>query len=121
LDAVALKKAIINNSISHLCVTKLDVLDGLEEVSIAVQYEYKGKVFSSFPSIPSEELKHCKPIYKNFKGWNQSTAGITKIEDLPREAQHFIDAIESILAKKIVLISTGPGREDNIVIEDFFD
>ena len=120
LDAVAVKKAIINNSISHLCVTKLDVLDGLEEISIAVQYDYKGKVFSSFPSIPSEELKHCKPIYKNFKGWNQSTSGITKIEDLPREAQHFIDAIESIVARKIVLISTGPGREDNIVIEDLF-
>ena len=120
LDAVAVKKAIINNSISHFCLTKLDVLDGLEKISIAIEYDYNGEIFTSFPSIASDELKRCKPIYREFKGWNQPTSGIRNFRDLPTEAKDYIHAIESILSKKIVLISTGPDRKDNIILEDLF-
>ena len=98
LDAVAVKKSIINNSISHFCLTKLDVLDGLEKISIAVEYDYNGKIFTSFPSISSDELKRCKPIYREFKGWDQPTSGIRNFQDLPIEAQDYIHAIESILS-----------------------
>jgi len=120
LDAMAVKKSIINNSISHFCLTKLDVLDGLEKISIAVEYNFNGKVLSSPTSMTSKELQGCKPIYREFKGWRQPTSGIRKFQDLPIEARDYIHAIESILSKKIILISTGPDRKDNIVLEDLF-
>ena len=119
-DAVAVKKSIINSSISHFCLTKLDVLDGLEKIFIAVEYDFKGEVISSFPSSTSDDLQVCKPIYREFKGWNHPTSGVRNVQDLPIEARDYIDAIESILSRKIVLVSTGPDREDSIVIEDLF-
>ena len=120
LDTVAVKKSIINNSISHFCLTKLDVLDGLKKISIAVEYDFNGEVLSSSTSMSSKELEGCKPIYREFKGWNQPTSGIRDFQNLPIEARDYIHAIESILSKKIILISTGPDREDNIVLEDLF-
>ena len=120
LDVVAVKKSITNNSISHFCLTKLDVLDGLEKISIAVEYNFNGEVLSSSTSMSSKELQECKPIYREFKGWSQPTSGIRNFQDLPIEARDYIHAIESILSKKIILISTGPDREDNIVLEELF-
>ena len=120
LDAVAVKKSIVNNSISHFCLTKLDVLDGLEKIYIAVEYDFNGEVFSSSTSMTSKELEQCKPIYREFKGWNLPTSGIRNFQELPIEARNYIHAIESILSKRIVLVSTGPDREDNIVVEDLF-
>ena len=120
LDTVAVKKSIINNSISHFCLTKLDVLDGLEKIFIAVEYNLNGEILSSSTSMSSKELQECKPIYREFNGWNQPTSGIRDFQDLPIEARDYIHAIESILSKKIILISTGPDREDNIVVDDLF-
>ena len=119
-DAVAVKKSIINSSISHFCLTKLDVLDGLEKISIAVEYDFNGEVLSSSTSMSSKELQECKPIYREFKGWSQPTSGIKDFRDLPIEARDYIHAIESILSKKIILISTGPDRADHIILEDLF-
>ena len=70
--------------------------------------------------MSSKELEGCKPIYREFKGWNQPTSGIRDFQNLPIEARDYIHAIESILSKKIILISTGPDRENNIVLEDLF-
>ena len=120
LDAVAVKKSIVNNSISHFCLTKLDVLDGLEKIYIAVEYDFNGEYLSSSTSMTSKELQECKPIYREFKGWKQPTSGIRNFQDLPIEARNYIHAIESILSKRIVLVSTGPDRGDNIVLEDLF-
>ena len=120
LDAVAVKKSIINNSISHFCLTKIDVLDGLEKIFIAVEYNLNGEILSSSTSMSSKELQECKPIYREFKGWKQPTSGIRDFQDLPIEARDYIHTIESILSRKIILISTGPDREDNIVIDDLF-
>jgi len=117
LDVVALRKAIINNSISHLCLTKLDVLDGLDEVYVAVEYEILGDRYSTMPNINKEHLINCKPIYKKFEGWKESTSGATTINQLPEQAKQFISAIESLLSTKVALISTGPDRKDIIVLD----
>ena len=121
LDLVALRRAIINNSITHLCLTKLDVLDGLEEINVAVEYELSGKVFPIMPNLNDQGLEKCKPIYKTFKGWKEQTSGIREIEDLPDQAKGFISSIEELLGIKIALVSTGPDRKDIIVLEDIFD
>ena len=121
LDVVALRKAIINNSISHLCLTKLDVLDGLDEVYVAVEYEILGDRYSTMPNINKEHLINCKPIYKKFEGWKESTSGATTINQLPEQAKQFISAIESLLSTKVVLVSTGPDRKDIIVLDKFFN
>ena len=121
LDLVALKRAIVNNSISHLCLTKLDVLDGLEEINVAVEYKLSGKVFSIMPNLNDHDLEKCKPIYKSFKGWKEQTSGMRDIEDLPDQAKNFISSIEKLLGIKISLISTGPDRKDIIILDDLFD
>ena len=117
LDVVALRKAIINNSISHLCLTKLDVLDGLDEVYVAVEYEILGDRYSTMPNINKEHLINCKPIYKKFEGWKESTSGATTINQLPEQAKQFISSIESLLSTKVALVSTGPDRKDIIVLD----
>ncbi len=121
LDLVALRRAIVNNSISHLCLTKIDVLDGLEEINVAVEYELSGKVFSIMPNLNEQDLGKCKPIYKTFKGWQEQTSGMRNIEDLPDEAKIFISSIEKILSLKISLISTGPDRNDIIILDNLFN
>ena len=121
LDVVALRKAIINNSISHLCLTKLDVLDGLDEVYVAVEYEILGDRYSTMPNINKEHLINCKPIYKKFEGWKESTSGATTINQLPEQAKQFISSIESLLSTKVALVSTGPDRKDIIVLDKFFN
>ena len=121
LDLVALRRAIVNNSISHLCLTKIDVLDGLEEINVAVEYELSGKVFSIMPNLNEQDLGKCKPIYKTFKGWKEQTSGMRNIEDLPDEAKKFISSIEKILSLKISLISTGPDRNDIIILDNLFN
>ena len=121
LDLVALRRAIVNNSISHLCLTKLDVLDGLEEINVAVEYKLSGKFFSIMPNLNDHDLEKCKPIYKSFKGWKEQTSGMRDIEDLPDQAKNFISSIEKLLGIKISLISTGPDRKDIIILDDLFD
>ena len=121
LDIVALRKAIINNSISHLCLTKLDVLDGLDKINVAVEYEISGKRYSTMPNINKDHLSHCKPIYKKYEGWKETTSGATSIDQLPEQAKQFISSIESLLSTKVALVSTGPDRKDIIVLEKFFN
>ena len=119
-DAVAAKKSIINNSISHLCITKLDVLDDLDEISIAIEYEIEEETYTTYPAVSLSKLNKCKPRYKTYKGWKQSTAGITDFEKLPKEAKEYIAAIQSMLHTKVAMISTGPDRADIIIMEELF-
>jgi len=121
LDIVALRKAIINNSISHLCLTKLDVLDGLDKIHVAVEYEISGERYSTMPNINKDHLSHCKPIYKQFEGWQATTSGATSIGQLPEQAKQFISSIESLLSTKVALVSTGPDRKDIIVLDKIFN
>ena len=96
LDLVALKKAIFTNSVTDLCITKLDVLDEMQEISVCIEYEKN------------------KPVYKKFKGWLSSTEGITEYSDLPKEAKDYIEFIEDYIECNASIISTGPSRDQTI-------
>ena len=119
-DAVALRRSIINSSVSGLCVTKLDVLDGLETIKICVGYEIDGKPISGVPVIV-DRFADCRPIYEEMPGWSESTVGITRFGDLPRNALEYLARIEELVAVPLDIISTGPDREQTIIRRHPFD
>ena len=120
LDAVALKRAIQINSISGLCITKLDVLDGLETIRIAVAYERDGQQTDAMP-CGAEEFESVSPVYIDLPGWSESTVGKTSIEDLPQNARDFIAKIEEIVEAPVDIISTGPDRKETIILRHPFE
>lgn len=119
-DAVALRRSIVNSSVSGLCVTKLDVLDGLETVRICVGYEIDGEAIAGIPVIV-DRFADCKPVYEDMIGWSDSTVGATAYEDLPGNAQAYLRRIEELVGIPIDIISTGPDREQTIVQRHPFD
>ena len=108
------------SGINGIALTKLDVLDELEEIKMCIQYELDGKKIDHLPSASEDQLK-VKPIYKVFEGWKSSTKGIKNIDDLPENAKKYIYAIEDFIGAKISSISTSPEREDTILLENPFD
>ncbi|HZS66580.1 MAG TPA: adenylosuccinate synthase [Burkholderiales bacterium] len=119
-DAAALKRSIQLNGCSGLCITKLDVLDGVEVVKICVGYELEGE-FSEILPVGAEELERCHPVYEDLPGWMESTVGIKSHERLPKNAQAYLERIERLAGVPIDLISTGPDREETIVRRHPFD
>ena len=119
-DAVALKRAVQVNSISGLCITKLDVLDGLESIQICVGYECDGDNLSSAP-VGAESLAVCKPIYEEMPGWSDSTYGVKAYDDLPANAKAYLTRIEEIVGVPLDIISTGPDRAETILVRHPFD
>jgi len=113
-DAVALRRSIINSSVSGLCVTKLDVLDGLETVRICVGYEIDGQPIAGLPVLVNR-FADCRPVYEDMEGWSESTVGATSDEELPANAQKYLGRIEELVNVPIDIISTGPDREQTIV------
>ena len=113
-DAVALRRSIINSSVSGLCVTKLDVLDELESIQICIGYEIDGKPISGLPVVV-DRFAECKPIYEEWAGWQESTVGITKFDELPQKARDYLTRIEALAGVPVDIISTGPDREQTIV------
>ena len=118
-DAAALKRSIQLNGISGLGVTKLDVLDGMETVQLAVGYRVNGAVSDILPA-GAEALAECEPVYEEMPGWKESTVGLTRFGQLPAAAQDYLKRIEQILEAPIDLISTGPEREQTIVLRHPF-
>ncbi|CAL4324731.1 Adenylosuccinate synthetase [Buchnera aphidicola (Chaitophorus sp. 3695)] len=120
LDLFLLKKMILINSLSGLCLTKIDVLDYLPEIKVCTKYLDKNsnKEIYSYP-FTIENWRNIIPVYKTFKGWNQSTRGLTLFLDLPIEAQNYINFISSFLNISIDLISTGPNRHETIINNKF--
>jgi len=114
LDLVALKYAIRLNGMNELTLTKLDVLDDFETISVCTHYEVDGKTTHKFP-LESTDLEKLKPVYKNFKGWNQSTRNISKFEDLPKNARDYIAYVEEFIGVKFNIVSTGPKRTETIL------
>jgi len=113
-DAVALRRSIVNSSVSGLCVTKLDVLDGLETVRICVGYEIDGEPIAGLPVLV-DRFADCKPVYEELPGWSGSTVGATTSSDLPDNARKYLARIEALVEVPIDIISTGPDREQTIV------
>jgi adenylosuccinate synthase len=124
-DAVAMKRSIQINGISGLCVTKLDVLDGIETLRIGLDYEFnnhkKERKLGGILPIGADELACCKPIYEEIPGWLESTAGIKSFKQLPKSAQNYLKRIETICQIPVDMISTGPSREETIVLRHPFD
>jgi adenylosuccinate synthase len=118
-DAVAMKKAVEINSLSSLCITKLDILDPLDEIKICVGYEYEGKKISVFPPS-AEEVALCKPIYETYPGWKSNTFGATEYNALPEAAKAYLKRIETLLEVPIDMISTGPERNQTIILRNIF-
>ncbi len=113
-DAVALRRSIVNSSVSGLCVTKLDVLDDLETVQICVGYQIDGKPIAGLPVV-ADRFAECKPIYEEHPGWRESTVGATRFEDLPAKARTYLARIQELAGVPIDIISTGPDREQTII------
>ena len=118
-DAVALKRSRQINSLSGLCITKLDVLDGMETIRICTGYEYDGET-RSIPPAGAENFSRCKPVYVEVAGWNESTVGIKDYSQLPEEARNYLDRIEEITETQIDMISTGPDRTETIILNNPF-
>lgn len=114
LDAVTLRRAIRINSITGMCITKLDVLDGLDKILICTGYRYNGEVREVNP-IGAEAFEACEPVYEEMPGWSESTYGVKKYDDLPVNARNYLARIEAIVGAPIDIISTGPDRVETIV------
>ena len=119
-DGVLVRQSIKISGIDGIALTKLDVLDELDEIKICVQYDLNGDKIDYLPASVEDQLK-IKPIYKTFPGWKQSTVGVKNIQDLPDNAKNYIYAVEDFIGTKISSISTSPEREDTILIENPFE
>jgi adenylosuccinate synthase len=113
-DAVALRRAVIQSSVSGLCVTKLDVLDGLDKVRICTGYSSGGKPATQ-PPLLAEDFGSVQPIYEEVPGWQESTVGLTRHEQLPANAQAYLARLQEVVGVPIDIISTGPDREQTII------
>jgi len=119
-DGVLVRQTIKISGIDGIALTKLDVLDELDEIKICIQYDLDGKKIDYLPAAAEDQLK-IKPVYKTFPGWKTSTKGIKKVEHLPDNAKKYINAVQDFIGTKISSISTSPEREDTILIENPFD
>jgi adenylosuccinate synthase len=113
-DAVALRRSIVHNSCSMLCVTKLDVLDGLDTIRVCVGYKMDGKLIST-PPLLAEHFADCQAVYEELPGWKQSTVGITRYDELPDNARSYLERLGVLLGVPISIISTGPDRDQTII------
>ncbi|WAJ69920.1 adenylosuccinate synthase [Catenovulum adriaticum] len=120
LDAVAMRRAVQINSITGFCLTKLDVLDGLKEVKICIGYKDENGKVSTVPPMAAEGYEKVTPVYESMPGWNDNTFGVTEYDKLPQAAKDYIKRIEEILEVPIDIISTGPDRNETMIVRNPF-
>ena len=113
-DAVALRRSIIHSSVSGLCMTKLDVLDGLDEIKICIGYSAEGKI-SQHPPLFVDAFADVEPVYETLPGWRETTLGVTRYEGLPQAACNYLERIQMLAGIPIDVISTGPDRDQTII------
>jgi len=118
-DGVLVRQSIKISGINGIALTKLDVLDELNEIKMCIKYEIEGKEIDYLPAAMDDQLK-VKPVYKIFRGWKKSTKGIRNLGELPDNAKKYIHAVEDFIGAKISSISTSPEREDTILLENPF-
>ena len=117
IDLVALKRAVAINGISGLCITKLDVLDGLPSLKMCIAYRYHGKE-TEYAPLDAAGWDECEPVYLEFPGWSESTHGITEFAKLPPAARAYLRSLEELVGCPLAMVSTGPDRDANIVLRD---
>ena len=115
LDAAALKRSIIINGISGLCITKLDVLDSLAEIKVCVGYMLRGERIDILP-LDADDIVACEPVFEAFAGWTESSFGITRWDDLPANARAYLERIQQLIGAPIDMVSTGPDRDHTILL-----
>jgi adenylosuccinate synthase len=118
-DSVALRRSIVNSSVSGLCITKLDVLDGLDTIRICVGYRQHGEV-SPEPPLSVEGYADIEPVYEELPGWRESTVGVTDYQALPGNARRYLERLQELVQVPIDMISTGPERSETIVLRHPF-
>ena len=119
LDAALLKRSSIINGLSGVCITKLDVLDGLPEIKVCVGYELHGRRIDILP-LDADDILACRPIYESFPGWSESSFGLTEWDALPLNARRYLSRVEALIGAPIAMVSTGPDREHTIVLRHPF-
>jgi len=118
-DAALLKRSAQVNGLTGLCITKLDVLDGLKTLELCTGYELDGQHTDILP-MGAEEIGRCKPVYETLPGWSDSTVGVTQYAQLPANARHYLERIAQVTGVPIALISTSPDRDHTILMQHPF-
>ncbi len=119
-DAVALRRAAQINSLTGLCITKLDVLDGLETIRMCASYNYQGENLH-MPPLGADAIELCEPVYESMPGWSESTVGVKNIDDLPENAKNYLKRLEEMVGVPVDIVSTGPERDETIILNHPFD
>ncbi len=119
LDAAALKRSMIINGVSGLCITKLDVLDGLPEIKICVGYKLGSRELDVLP-LDADEIAACEPVYETLPGWSDTTAGLTNWEQLPASARRYLERMQALIGAPIDMVSTGPDRVHTVLLRHPF-
>lgn len=119
-DAAALRRSAMINGLTGLCITKLDVMDGIEEINICIGYELNGEKINLLP-VGADDVEGCIPIYETLAGWKESTFGVKTWDGLPKNAQDYLKRLEAVCGVPIAIVSTGPERDETIVIEHPFN
>lgn len=118
-DVAALRRSITNNSMSGLCITKLDVLDGLETVRICTAYRYNNQQIDTLP-LSAEQVAECQPVYEELPGWQESTFGVRQFDQLPPNARAYLQRLAELTNTPVDIVSTGPEREETIILNEIF-
>jgi adenylosuccinate synthase len=119
LDAAALKRSMIINGVSGLCITKLDVLDGLPQINICTGYRLGDRTLDVLP-LDADEIAACEPIYETLPGWSETTAGLTNWEQLPSNARRYLERMQALIGVPIDMVSTGPDRVHTVLLRHPF-
>lgn len=119
-DAALLKRSVQINGVSGICLTKLDVMDGIETIKLCVGYMLNGKKINIFP-VGAEDAAACEPIYEEMPGWTENTLGIQSFDALPANAQNYIRRVEELIGVPIDMVSTGPDRVETLVLRHPFE
>ena len=120
LDTVALRRSLDINSVTGMCITKLDVLDGLDTLKIAVSYSLNGERIDT-PPAGADLIEQCQPEYIEMPGWSESTVGVKSYEQLPAAARNYLNKVEELCETPIAIVSTGPDRAETIVLKHPFE
>ena len=113
-DAAAMRRSAMINGLTGLCITKLDVLDGIEELKICTGYKLDGQTLDLLP-LGADDVARCEPIYESMPGWSETTFGVKRWEDLPAAAQKYLERLEQVTGVPVAIVSTGPERDETIV------
>ena len=119
-DGVAMRRAAQVNSLTGLCITKLDVLDGMKTLKICTRYQYQGGLVD-LPPLGADAFEQCTPVYEELPGWTESTVGVRKLDKLPQNARNYLTRLAQVVDVPVDIISTGPEREETIVLKNPYE